>query len=230
MKQSTRERILDAALSVFADRGYHGATVDDIVRASGTSKGAVYHHFSSKEAVFLALVDDFAERLAVAVATAIAARHGALGKVEAALTAALATFGDNERLARLILLEAAGLGRLWETKRREVHDRFAGLIRGYLDEAASEGSIPPLDTRVATLAWLGAVNEVVIDWLHRRDRDPAPAVPALTRMLLRSIGATAGDGDRTRAPAGRRAPTGRRAPAGPRAPAGVKPPGGRTRG
>src|SRR2546427_10038644 len=71
-RTATRERILDAALEVFARKGYHRAIVDDIVRTSGTSKGAVYHHFSNKEAVFLALVDDFAARLARSVASAIA--------------------------------------------------------------------------------------------------------------------------------------------------------------
>jgi AcrR family transcriptional regulator len=188
-KLATRDRILDAALSVFASRGYHRATVDDIVRASGTSKGAVYHHFPNKEAMFLALADDFAARLAHTVAETIAARHGALAKVEGALQAALSTFAGNERLARLILLEAVSLGPTWEAKRAEVHDRFAALIQGSLDEAAAEGSIPPVDTRVATLAWLGAVNEVVIQWLHRRLDDPGATVPALTALLLRSIGA-----------------------------------------
>ena len=186
---ATRERILDAALSVFAERGYHRATVDDIVRASATSKGAVYHHFASKEAVFVALVDAFTERLALGVAGAIEDRRGALAKVEGALTAALTTFRDNERLARLILLEAVSLGSLWETKRAEVHGRFAALIQGYLDEAAAEGAITPLDTRVATLAWLGAVNEVVVDWLHNRSPDLDRVIPSLTRLLLRSIGA-----------------------------------------
>lgn len=188
---STRDRILDAALSVFAGKGYHRATVDDIVRASATSKGAVYHHFANKEAVFVALVDDFTERLAATVASAIGTRQGALAKVEGALAAALATFRDNERLARLILLEAVSLGSLWETKRAEVHGRFAALIQGYLDQAVVEGSIPAQDTRVATLAWLGAINEVVIDWLHRHGEGLDAAIPALTRLLLRSIGATA---------------------------------------
>ena len=91
-KIATRERILDAALEVFARKGYHRASVDDIVRASATSKGAVYHHFRTKEAVFLALVDDFATRLSRAGAAAIAARRGALAKVEGALVAALSTF------------------------------------------------------------------------------------------------------------------------------------------
>jgi AcrR family transcriptional regulator len=187
-KVATRDRILDAALSVFAGKGYHRATVDDIVRASGTSKGAVYHHFSNKEAVFVALVDDFASRLASAVAAAIGTHSGALGKVEAALTAALTTFADNERLARLILLEAVALGATWDAKRAEVHDRFAALIQAHLDEARVEGAIPPVDTRLATLVWLGAVNEIVVQWLHGRVRDLRATIPSLTTLLLRSIG------------------------------------------
>jgi len=183
----TRGRILEAALEVFARKGYHGASVDEIVRASGTSKGAVYHHFPNKEAVFLALVDDFATRLAVAVGAAVGARRGALGKVEGALMAALATFAENERLARLILLEAVSLGPLYQRKRAEVAGRFATLIQGYLDEAVADGSIARLDTRVATLAWLGAVNEIVTQWLHGEVPDLAATIPPLTRVLLRSI-------------------------------------------
>lgn len=189
-KVATRDRILHAALEVFARKGYHRAIVDDIVRASRTSKGAVYHHFPTKEALFLALVDEFSARLAEAVAAAIASARGALGKVEAALRAGLETFARHRELARILLLESVSLGPAYESKRAEVHGRFAALIHGYLDQAVAEGSIPPLDTRVATLAWLGAVNEVVIQWLHSGEPDLlSEAVPALTPMLLRSIGA-----------------------------------------
>ena len=187
---TTRERILQAALEVFARKGYHRALVDDIVRASSTSKGAVYHHFPNKEALFLALVDEFAGRLAVEVAAAIAGAHGALPKVQAALTAGLRAFAAHRELARILLLESVSLGAAYQSKRLEVHERFASLIRTHLDEAIAEGSIPALDTRVATLAWLGALNEVVIQWLHTGEPDLlTEAVPVLTPMLLRSIGA-----------------------------------------
>src|SRR5262249_30950540 len=127
---------------------------------------------------------------AEAVAEPIAGSQGALAKVEAALRAGLETFAGNRELARILLLEAVSLGPAYETKRAEIHERFAALIRGYLDEAAAEGSIPPLDTRGATLAWLGAVNEGGIQGLSRGEPGPlAEAVPALTPMLLRSIGA-----------------------------------------
>jgi AcrR family transcriptional regulator len=191
-KAATRDRILQAALRVFADKGYHRAAVDDIVRASATSKGAVYHHFPNKEALFLALVDEFTTRLAERIAAAIGGAHGALGKVEAALRAGLETFADHRELARIVLLESVSLGAAYESKRAEVHRRFGALIQGYLDQAVAEGSIPALDTRVATLAWLGAVNEIVVQWLHSDEPDLLDrAVPALAPMLLRSIGANA---------------------------------------
>ena len=69
IRVATRERILHAALTVFARKGYHRALVDDIVRASRTSKGAVYHHFPNKEAIL-----DTVSSLALARLR----RHGAL--------------------------------------------------------------------------------------------------------------------------------------------------------
>ena len=53
----TRERLLDAGLEVFSRRGYYAASVDEIAAEAGFSKGAVYSNFSSKEDLFLALID-----------------------------------------------------------------------------------------------------------------------------------------------------------------------------
>ncbi len=57
--EARRAQILEAALSCFGDRGYHATTMDDLVAASGLSKGSLYWHFRSKEEVFLALFDSF---------------------------------------------------------------------------------------------------------------------------------------------------------------------------
>ena len=53
----TRERLLDAALTVFSRRGYHAAAVEEVAAEAGYSKGAVYSNFSNKEELFLALID-----------------------------------------------------------------------------------------------------------------------------------------------------------------------------
>jgi AcrR family transcriptional regulator len=57
-KQRTREEILRAAHDVFARKGFHGASVDDVAAAAGFTKGAVYSNFTSKDELFLALLDE----------------------------------------------------------------------------------------------------------------------------------------------------------------------------
>lgn len=56
-QEQTRSRLLDAAAEVFARSGFHAATVDDVAEAAGHTKGAVYSNFTSKEALFIALLD-----------------------------------------------------------------------------------------------------------------------------------------------------------------------------
>jgi AcrR family transcriptional regulator len=58
-----RERILAAAVETFARSGYHGASLDDIAKASGTSKALIYEHFDSKHALHEALLDEHAGEL-----------------------------------------------------------------------------------------------------------------------------------------------------------------------
>ena len=186
--KATRERILDAAASVFASKGYHETRVDDIVEESETSKGSVYFHFPGKQQIFLALVDQFADLLQNRLAEAIAHESDGVRRVDAALTITLETFGRYRGLAKILLIQAVGLGAVFEEKRLEIHERFALLVKNHLDQAVLEGDIPPLDTGVAAYAWMGAINEIVIRWVHTGDPEPERTIPALRTILLRSIG------------------------------------------
>jgi AcrR family transcriptional regulator len=67
--QRTRERLLAAGAEVFADRGYHAARVDDVVKLAQTSHGTFYLYFSNKEDLFHALAERVAERLAALAGT-----------------------------------------------------------------------------------------------------------------------------------------------------------------
>jgi len=62
-REETRERLLKAALGVFARNGYDRATVDEIVREAGFSKGAFYVHFNTKEDLFWAMLEDRASSM-----------------------------------------------------------------------------------------------------------------------------------------------------------------------
>ncbi|MEM7112326.1 MAG: TetR/AcrR family transcriptional regulator [Chloroflexota bacterium] len=186
--ENTRERILDAALNNFSRKGYHDTRLDEIVDESSTSKGAIYFHFPNKEQLFLALVDQFANLLERQVKEAIAQEKQGMARVRVALETCLRTFGQYRRPAKILLVQAAGLGTTFEKKRGEVNERFANLIATYLQEAIDTGDIEPIDVEVVSFAWMGAIYEVIIRWVHTGNPKPERIMDTLLPMLLRSVG------------------------------------------
>jgi len=118
--EERRAQILAAALACFSEKGYHAATMDDLVRASGLSKGSLYWHFRGKQDVFLAVFDRFAAEI-------FAAWDAAAAEVEDALEL-LRRFGE-------IAIEGVGsqgvLLRAWAEffSHPEARERLAGVYR-----------------------------------------------------------------------------------------------------
>ena len=186
--EDTRDRILDAALNIFSNKGYHDTRMDEIVEASDTSKGAIYFHFPNKERLFLALVDQFADLLERRVVEAVEQEEQGIMQVKAALQACLETFGRYRRPAKILLVQAVGLGSIFEKKRIEVNDRFANLIKTYLDESITVGDIVLVDTEVVSYAWMGAIYGIVIRWVYTGEPDSDRILSALLPLLLKSVG------------------------------------------
>ncbi len=187
--RARREQILDAAFNTFARRGYRDTAMDEIAAAAETSKGGVYFHFPTKESMFRELMRTTAAKLVGRVERAVAAEIDPIARAEAALHAVLTTFAGHRTMARLLFLDALGAGRLFNAETNALHERFAGMIRGYLDEAVAAGAIPPVDTRVTAIAWFGALNELVARWLmDERPGRLEDAEPTLRAILLRSVG------------------------------------------
>ncbi len=183
-----RQRVLDAALDVFTRDGYSDTLVDEIARRSDTSKGGVYFHFPSKQAIFVALLDEAGHLLIGRVERAIAAESDPVARGLAALRAVLQTFGSHRALARLLLVEALGAGHQFNLKMSDLHARFADLITQQLVEAVAQGLVPPLDPDMVGVAWFGAVNQVVTRWvLTGQPERLEDAYPALRRLLLYGV-------------------------------------------
>lgn len=185
--EQTRESILDAALNIFSRKGYHDTRLDEIATESHTSKGSIYFHFPNKERLFLALVDQFADLLERRVTEAIAQHGKGMTRVQAALETCLETFGQYRRPAKILLVQASGLGSVFEQKRMEVNDRFARLIELYLKEAIEVGDIEPIDTEVVAFAWMGAIYSLVIHWVYEGEPAPQRILDALLPMFLKSV-------------------------------------------
>jgi len=195
--RTRRQRLLESALVVFTKYGYNDTAIDEIARASETSKGGLYFHFPSKQALFLTLLDEASEALLQRVEFAMATEADPLDRGDAALREVLHAFGSHRLLARLLLVEALGAGKDFTVKLNDLHGRFAMLIGDCLDEAVVAGHIPPLDTRLAAHAWYGAVNQVVLRWLMTGEpQQLEETYPVLRALLLFGVTGAGGEGRR----------------------------------
>ncbi len=185
---SQRGRILDAALDVFARKSFGATRMDEIASEAHTSKAAIYFHFPSKERLFLALADQFANLLERRVKQAIEPEAQGMRRVQVAVEICLDTFGKYRRAAKIMLAQGAGLGAAFEEKRSEINERFARLIATYLREAISQGEIAPVDVEVISVAWMGAIYALVIHWVNTGEPAPQQILSALVPALLRSVG------------------------------------------
>lgn len=186
--QNTKDRILDAALNIFSRKGYHDTRLDEIVEEAHTSKGSIYLHFPNKERLFIALIDQFANLLERRVAEAIEQQDKGIERVRVALETVLETFGKYRLPAKILLVQAVGLGNVFEKKRLEVNDHFASMIQTYLDEAIAVGDITEVDTEVVAHAWMGAIYSVVIRWVYTGEPTSERILSALLPLLLKSVG------------------------------------------
>ncbi len=185
---STRDRILDAAMNIFSAKGFHDTKLDEIVSEASISKGSIYFHFPNKEKLFIALVDQFADSIERRAREAIDDEGQGIARVQAALEAVLETFSKYRVPAKLLLVQAVGLGTVFERKRMEVTDRFALLIQTYLDEAVADGAIAPVNTHIVAHAWMGAIYSVVIQWVYTGEPSRDEIMEALLPLLLKSVG------------------------------------------
>jgi len=156
---TTRAALIAAARPLFADRGYAAVSTPEIAVAAGVTRGALYHQFADKAALFAAVTEaveaDVTQRLANDV---VAAGHtdplGALhGSIDAWLDAC-----EEPEVRQVLLLDApVVLG--WEGFRDLAQHYGLGLTEQLLQAAIGAGQLPPLATRPFAHVLLGALQE-----------------------------------------------------------------------
>ena len=108
--RSRKETILDVATRLFAERGYDGASMNDVAERAGMRKASLFYHFASKDALYEAVL----ERLVARVGTAVAEAYGGEGsfseRLERAAEVATAVLGAHPFAARLLVREAMDWG------------------------------------------------------------------------------------------------------------------------
>lgn len=189
-REEVRRRILGAATKVFLERGFSGATLDDIAAAAGFSKGAVYSNFDDKDALFLALVDEeFAWRLDQLRTALEDAPEDPDAGAEAAgrsMTRALTAHEDLHVLFSEFRVHASrspSTRRRLAKTRRQIRATLAQTVEAYAERAGVELTMPA--DHVATVL-LALTNGLALERLGQPEAVPDEVFGEVIAQLFRA--------------------------------------------
>jgi AcrR family transcriptional regulator len=186
----TRTALLTTARELFAERGYAAVGTEEIVRETGVTRGALYHHFDGKLELFAAVYEQVEEMLMARIMEAVAAQ--ASDPLEALGAGALAFLeaSEKDRAVRQIALVDAPSVLGWDRWREIGAAHGLGLIEASLQAAIDAGAIAPQPVRPLAHILMGALDEAAMVVARAEDPEAMRAeVSATIDSLLGALGA-----------------------------------------
>ncbi|MCB9789322.1 MAG: TetR/AcrR family transcriptional regulator [Deltaproteobacteria bacterium] len=161
LKEERRAQIMDAGRRLFADRGYHGATIEDLIAEAGIARGTFYAHFESKRELFDQILEGFLARLgAVLVPVDVHSQVSPREQLRSNLVRVLRLTAENSDLTR-VLFSAPGLEPELEDRIQAFHEKVLALIRRSLEAGVRIGLVRPGDLQAWSVYLLGAAKAAV---------------------------------------------------------------------
>jgi AcrR family transcriptional regulator len=159
--------VVDAAAKVFARRGYHGASTQDIADVLGMRQASLYYYFASKEAALEAVCSDGVEDYAVRALKILRSKGSASEKVAKLVFHHLSPVVDRQHFTVVFHRERRYLPALARERIRAMERRYERIIQKVIEQGIKSGEFrPELDARLATLALLGLGNSATA-WYGR---------------------------------------------------------------
>ncbi len=162
MAKVNRDEILEAAVRLFNQNGYHATSMQDIARAINIKKPSLYHHFDSKEAILLAILQTGMNRLIEKVEAIVHSDQDCASKLRAAIHAHAETIASHLEGAAVFLREDRGLGDGYMQQYVSMRDHFERLFRTIVQQGIERGEFRNVDVAITVHGLLGMVN-----WMTR---------------------------------------------------------------
>ncbi len=186
-KDAKRTAMMQSAVRVFAAKGYHAATVRDIVRDADVAIGTFYFYFPDKETLFVHLYEETADFLLQTIRQAVKNRPDLAQQIQAGLQAYVNIAVYEPAVIQLLLLGGVGALPSLAIKRNKFREGLIHIWKQALDDA--DGQIPLQNTRRVAEALAGGFDEVLLNLLNYPDiEDEAlTAVNDMTTFALRAV-------------------------------------------
>ncbi|GMQ79383.1 MAG: TetR/AcrR family transcriptional regulator [Anaerolineae bacterium] len=189
-KDAKRTAMMQAAVRVFADKGYQSATIRDIVDAAGVAVGTFYFYFPDKETLFVYLYDETADFLLQAIQQALRGRATLPKQFSTAIQAYFNIGVFDPAIVHLILIGGVGAVPALVEKQAEYRKSLVQIWQQPLDRALEKGLIPEQNTRRSAEALAGAIDEVILNLLDHPDpqEELQSAIKDITQFALWAVG------------------------------------------
>jgi AcrR family transcriptional regulator len=193
--ESTITRILNQATRLFLERGYHGTSIDNITRAAGVTKGALYWHFKGKEDLLKRIVDEFETRFLEGLIHEIGeVKGGALDKFDKYIhyNAAFA-YNNRELCVSFTTLSAELLGanprQNVEGKIRKIYRRYQDFLSSLVDSGKEENVFKKeANSKLAALVIMALHDGVLLHWsMNRKDIDGKAYVDTFKNIIKNGL-------------------------------------------
>ncbi|MFO7539413.1 MAG: TetR/AcrR family transcriptional regulator, partial [Chloroflexota bacterium] len=186
-KDAKRTHMMQAAVQVFAEKGYHAATVRDIVTMADVAVGTFYFYFPDKESLFTHLYEETADFLIQTLQQAGYSRSQWDQQVQAIIQAYVNLAIYEPAIIQVLLLGGMGVPAL-ATRRQRWREQLIQVWQRPLKQAVTEQQVADLDSHYAAAAVIGAVDEVILNLLNQSDPElnAAQVVDHLTRFIIRA--------------------------------------------
>jgi len=179
--RSQRERLLEAAVRIVAEKGYGATTVADLTREAGISRTTFYAMFKDKEACFLAAYDSVVDALVRRVTNAYEAEQRWPDRARAGLAALLDSLAEEPAIARLALVDVGAAGPAAQRRYRAALQRLTPLFEEGRDFAPGGRALPANTSRMA----IGAVAGLIADELAEGREEYLPKL--LSDLLFATL-------------------------------------------
>ena len=190
-RSGTLDRLFTAAIELFGERGYAGATVDDIVERAGVAKGTVYYHFRSKSELVSALLDDGLRRLAASFRSELEGAQGGAASLRALVHAELAYIERYQAFSKLVMSEMWRADRDWRDNLRTLREEYVAVFAGVLSRGVAAGEFrADLDVQSTASTLFGMIATAALDWrVFDREASLDVVEARLTPLVLAAVGA-----------------------------------------
>ena len=185
-RQNNRDAILDAARDVFAEIGYGGTTVRDIIRRTNLASGTFYNYFNCKEAVFNALSDEIGAELRQLLRDVRKRATSFDGFIEATFLTYFSYYANNREN---YMLTRSNRGRAGMNEVMQGPQVRAGLaeLNDDIHQAIAEGVIPQLDVDFLTASLGGVAFSILDEMMEREPLEPEAAAQFATRLFMTGV-------------------------------------------